>query len=73
MPGLLNLLNQDFWRNPWVLLIILFTIWMIVDAIRRQDLNLLQADVFVVGVLVVVLNLLIDMTYGWFDPRIRYT
>ena len=44
-----------------------------IDAIRRQDLNLLQADVFVVGVLVVVLNLLIDMTYGWFDPRIRYT
>lgn len=43
------------------------------DAIRRQDINLLQADVFVVGVLVVGLNLLIDMTYGWFDPRIRYT
>ncbi len=43
------------------------------EAIRRQDLPLLQADVFIVGVLVVVLNLLIDMTYGWFDPRIRYT
>ncbi|MBF8281354.1 MAG: ABC transporter permease [Anaerolineales bacterium] len=43
------------------------------DAIKRQDLPLLQADVFVVGVLVVVLNLIIDMTYGWFDPRIRYT
>jgi peptide/nickel transport system permease protein len=43
------------------------------DAIRRQDLFLLQADVFVVGVIVVALNLLIDLTYGWFDPRIRYT
>ncbi len=43
-----------------------------IDAITRQDLTLLQADVFVVGVLVVVLNLLIDMTYGWFDPRIRF-
>ena len=43
------------------------------EAIRRQDLPLLQADVFVVGVLVVGLNLIIDMTYGWFDPRIRYT
>lgn len=43
------------------------------DAIRRQDLPLLQADVFIVGVLVVGLNLLIDLTYGWFDPRIRYT
>ncbi len=43
------------------------------DAIKRKDLPLLQADVFVVGVLVVGLNLIIDMTYGWFDPRIRYT
>lgn len=43
------------------------------DAIKRQDLPLLQADVFVVGVLVVALNLVIDMTYGLFDPRIRYT
>jgi peptide/nickel transport system permease protein len=43
-----------------------------IDAITRQDLPLLQADVFVVGVLVVFLNLLIDMTYGWFDPRIRF-
>ena len=42
-----------------------------IDAINRQDLTLLQADVFVVGVLVVGLNLLIDLTYGWFDPRIR--
>jgi peptide/nickel transport system permease protein len=44
-----------------------------IDAINRQDLPLLQADVFVVGVLVVGLNLIIDLTYGWFDPRIRYT
>jgi peptide/nickel transport system permease protein len=43
------------------------------DAIKRKDLPLLQADVFVVGVLVVGLNLIIDLTYGWFDPRIRYT
>jgi peptide/nickel transport system permease protein len=43
------------------------------DAIQRQDLPLLQADVVVVGLLVVVLNLIIDMAYGWFDPRIRYT
>ena len=43
------------------------------DAITRQDLTLLQADVFVVGVLIVILNLFIDLTYGWFDPRIRIT
>jgi len=37
MPGLFNLLNADLLRNPWVLLVALFTIWMIIDAIRRQE------------------------------------
>lgn len=44
-----------------------------VDAIKRQDLPLLQADVFVVALIVVVLNLVIDLLYGALDPRIRYT
>ena len=44
-----------------------------VDAIKRQDLPLLQADVFVVALIVVVLNLIIDLTYGVLDPRIRFT
>ncbi|MBL8132561.1 MAG: ABC transporter permease [Anaerolineae bacterium] len=43
-----------------------------VDAIERQDLPLLQADVFVVAMIVVVINLLIDLLYGALDPRIRY-
>jgi tetratricopeptide (TPR) repeat protein len=37
VPGLFNLLNADLLRNPWVLLVALFTIWMIIDAIRRQE------------------------------------
>jgi peptide/nickel transport system permease protein len=44
-----------------------------VDAIKRQDLPLLQADVFVVALIVVALNLIIDLTYGVLDPRIRFT
>lgn len=44
-----------------------------IDAIKRQDLPLLQADVFVVALIVVALNLLIDLAYGAFDPRIRFT
>lgn len=44
-----------------------------VDAIERQDLPLLQADVFVVAMIVVVINLLIDLLYGALDPRIRYS
>jgi peptide/nickel transport system permease protein len=44
-----------------------------VDAIERQDLPLLQADVFVVAMIVVIINLLIDLLYGALDPRIRYS
>lgn len=44
-----------------------------IEAIKRQDLPLLQADVFVVALLVVGLNLIIDLVYGAIDPRIRYT
>jgi peptide/nickel transport system permease protein len=44
-----------------------------VDAIKRQDLPLLQADVFIVALIVVVINLAIDLFYGALDPRIRYT
>lgn len=44
-----------------------------IEAIKRQDLPLLQADVFIVALTVVGLNLLIDLTYGAIDPRIRYT
>ncbi len=44
-----------------------------VDAIERQDLPLLQADVFVVAMIVVVINLFIDLLYGALDPRIRYS
>jgi peptide/nickel transport system permease protein len=44
-----------------------------IDAIRRQDLPLLQADVFIVALIVVAINLLIDLVYGFLDPRIRFT
>lgn len=37
MPGLMNMLNGDLLRNPIVLLMAAFTIWMIVDALRRQE------------------------------------
>jgi peptide/nickel transport system permease protein len=44
-----------------------------IQAIQRRDLPLIQADVFVVALVVVVLNLVLDVAYGFFDPRIRYS
>jgi peptide/nickel transport system permease protein len=43
-----------------------------IQAIQRRDLPLIQADVFVVALLVTLLNLILDILYAACDPRIRY-
>lgn len=42
-----------------------------VQAIERHDLPVIQADVFVVALIVVVMNISIDLLYGSLDPRVR--
>lgn len=42
------------------------------QAIERHDLPLIQADVFVVALIVVVLNIAIDFIYAALDPRVRF-
>jgi peptide/nickel transport system permease protein len=44
----------------------------VVDAVAHRDYPVVQALVFVIALGFVVVNLLIDLTYAWFDPRIRY-
>lgn len=41
------------------------------QAIFQQDLILLQAIVFVIAVMVTLINIVIDITYKFIDPRIR--
>ena len=43
-----------------------------VDAILRRDYPIIQGIVFVFAGIYVLINLLIDMTYTFLDPRIRY-
>jgi peptide/nickel transport system permease protein len=31
-----------------------------------------QAITLVIAVIVLLVNLIVDISYGWFDPRIRY-
>ena len=45
---------------------------LLVDSINQRDYVVTQAVVMVITVWVVVLNLLVDLVYGWLDPRIRY-
>jgi len=44
----------------------------LVDAITHRDYPSVQALVFVIALFVVTVNLLVDIIYGFLDPRIRY-
>ena len=45
----------------------------ITDSIIDRDYPLLQAAVLFLAVIVLLTNLLIDILYAWFNPRIRYS
>lgn len=44
----------------------------LIDAIFRRDYPALQGGVMLVSVVVIVVNLLVDLTYGAINPRIRH-
>jgi peptide/nickel transport system permease protein len=45
---------------------------LLVDAIQERNLFLVQGCVLFFAVMVTVVNILVDLTYGLLDPRIRY-
>ncbi|MCC7068947.1 MAG: ABC transporter permease subunit [Burkholderiales bacterium] len=45
--------------------------WLI-EAISRRDYPVLQGGVLLIGTMVMVVNLLVDLTYGIINPRIRH-
>jgi peptide/nickel transport system permease protein len=46
---------------------------LVVDAVFARDYPLVQGVVLVITVGFIVSNLMVDIVYGWLDPRIRYT
>ncbi len=45
---------------------------LLVSSILGQDYVVVQAITLIIAVVVLVVNLVVDISYGWFDPRIRY-
>jgi peptide/nickel transport system permease protein len=45
---------------------------LLIQAIERRDLPLIEASVLVIAVMIVTVNLLVDLTYSFMDPRVRY-
>jgi dipeptide transport system permease protein len=45
--------------------------WMI-DAISRRDYPVLQGGILLIGVIVMTVNVAVDLTYGFINPRLRH-
>ncbi len=45
----------------------------LINGIQTHDFIVVQAVVMLFGVVVMVVNLVIDLLYGWLDPRISYS
>ena len=44
---------------------------LLFDAIQARDYTIVQSVTLVVAVVFVVVNLIVDLTYAFLDPRIR--
>ena len=45
---------------------------LLVDAVFSQDYGIVQSGTLIMGIIVVLSNLAVDLSYGWLDPRVRY-
>jgi len=44
---------------------------LLIDAIRSRDYPVVQGTIMLLAAAFVLVNLVVDLTYGWLDPRIR--
>jgi len=45
---------------------------LLVESASNRDYAIISGVLLVIAVAVLIINLVVDLTYGWFDPRIRY-
>ncbi len=46
---------------------------ILIDSISFRDYPVIQAEIVIIGTVIVSINLLVDLLYGLLDPRIRYS
>ncbi|HSW59002.1 MAG TPA: ABC transporter permease [Dehalococcoidales bacterium] len=46
---------------------------LLTQSIFNQDYQVIQSGVLIIAGIIVLVNLIVDISYGWFDPRIRYS
>jgi len=62
-----NVVLESIYRIPGIGNYVVFAV------AQNPDFPVIQGVVIVVAVTLVFINLLVDITYGWLDPRIRYS
>ena len=45
---------------------------LLVTSVFAQDYVVVQSGTLVIALIIILANLIVDISYGWFDPRIRY-
>jgi peptide/nickel transport system permease protein len=45
---------------------------LLASSVQRHDLLVVQGGILLVAIVTVITNLLVDISYGWLDPRVRY-
>jgi ABC-type dipeptide/oligopeptide/nickel transport system permease component len=45
---------------------------LMVGAVIDKDFLIVQAGVLIIGIIISFANLLVDISYGWLNPKIRY-
>jgi peptide/nickel transport system permease protein len=45
---------------------------LLVGSIFAQDYQVVQSATLIIATIVILVNLIVDISYGWLDPRIRY-
>jgi peptide/nickel transport system permease protein len=45
---------------------------MMRDGIMAMDYQVVQGGVLIIAVMIILANIIVDIAYGWLDPRIRY-
>ena len=44
---------------------------LVIESVTRRDFPVVQAAVFFIALVFVLVNLVVDLIYGWLDPRVR--
>jgi ABC-type dipeptide/oligopeptide/nickel transport system permease component len=45
---------------------------LLVTSVFAQDYVVVQSGTLIIATIIILSNLLVDIFYGWLDPRIRY-